>query len=223
MKLNILLLAVCASLMVAVSCKKADYLTDSGVHSAKTPLTTYEFLKNHPWKSFDTLVTILDHYGLQEEVNGAGTFFAVTNRSIRNYMNMKQVQTEFWDENAKYTMDSLYRDLTADSIRQYMFADKIPVSALTSEDPVLKSSLAGTSMAVRKRRQQVSTDFSFEPVYYLYLVKVRGGLDDPNNPPSGNDPNVDATVLCQTTGIETQNGKGTILHVLQNSHGFVRF
>jgi hypothetical protein len=58
----------CSSLVLGVlavvllnSCKKNSYLTDGGLHSAQPPLSTYEYLKQHSWQSFDTLITIIDH------------------------------------------------------------------------------------------------------------------------------------------------------------------
>ncbi|MCK7556711.1 hypothetical protein MKQ70_17475 [Chitinophaga sedimenti] len=222
MNMKIWLLAACSIFLLAIACKKADYLTDDGVHSAKTPLTAYEYLKNHSWKSFDTLVMIIDHYNLQEEVNSVGTIFVPTNRSINLYMEMRRAAKQQIDENAKYTMDSLYKDITADSLRQYFFADKLPMSALTGEDPVGIKAKTGQQRAYRKVRQTGYTT-TVTPVYFMFFINVRGTIDDPNNPPPANDPGYDVTVRCQTTGIETRDGAGPLLHVLNNQHRFVRF
>ncbi|UYQ91357.1 hypothetical protein MKQ68_14785 [Chitinophaga horti] len=222
MKINIGLLVAGVALMLATACSKADYLTDEGVHSAKTPLNAYEFLKSHPWKSFDTLVMIIDHYNLQEELNSTGTMFVPTNRSVNLYMEYKRDQKQKIDENAKYTLDSLYKDITADSVRQYFYPDKLTVAALENEFPVGIKNKLGQQMAYRKVKQQ-GYNTTVTPVYFTYLIRVKGTIDDPNNPPLGSDPNFDQSVLCQTTGIETENGKGPILHVLTNKHQFVRY
>jgi hypothetical protein len=223
MKLKIGILAVCCGMLLVLSCKKNDYITDGGLHNPKTPLTTYEYLKGNAWHMFDTLLMVVDHYGLQEEMNSAGTFFAPTNRSINRYMVLQRDKKQLVDENAKYTMDSLYKDITADSVKQYFFADKLPITSLADEMPVAKTSMGNTPMAIRKRKQDGYNQWSAEPVYFLYLIQVKGTLDDPNSLPAPGDKNIDISVQCQTTGIETSNGKGTLLHVLSNTHTFVRF
>lgn len=223
-QLKIWLLAVCCGAMLAVSCKKASYLTDEGLHKAQTPLTTYDYLKQHPWQMFDTLIQIIDHYQLQEEVNGAGTFFAPTDYAIETYMKAQRARRQLTDENALYNMDSLWLDIKADSLRQYIFADKIEIASLPAEDIVQKTSVAGIGMAVRKVRQTSGyNEWSSAPVYFLNLIKIKGTIDDPDAAPIPNDPFRDVSVQCQTTGILTRNGSGTVLHVLRNQHTFIRF
>lgn len=206
-------------LLLMSSCKKSEYLIDEGVHEAATSLTTYDYLKAHSWKSFDSLIAIIDHFGLKDEVNNAKTFFAPTDYSINRFFELKKASR---DENNPYTMDTLYKEISADSIRQYLFTQKLTLGAALEVAPPIQS-LGKTSAVITKIRQTAYdyTQWSSNPVYLLYYTKVRGTLDDPNGNVDPNDPNRDTRVSCQTTGIETSSG--TTLHVLSNTHVFVRF
>lgn len=208
----------------AMSCKKAAYLTDGGVHDAKTPLSTYDYLAQHPWHIFDTLVNIVDHYGLKDKVNAANTFFAPTNYSIGRYMTLRLAQKQATDPAAAYSLDSLYKDINADSVLQYMFNDKITLDNTQELQPKLYTSQTetGLKMGVMKELQTggVYTERSNAPTFLLYLVKVRGDIDVPGTIPPANES--DIRVVCQTTGILPQNGE-RILHVLSNLHTFGRF
>jgi hypothetical protein len=201
------------------SCKKSEYLTDEGIHDAATPLTTYDYLKAHSWNSFDSLIAIIDHFGLKDEVNNAKTFFAPTDYSINKFFVLKKLGR---DENNPYTMDTLYKEINADSIRQYLFNEKLTLSG-ASEVSSKVQTLGKTSAAVYKIKQTDPAyyQWSSTPVYLLYYTLVRGDIDDPNGTTDPNDPNKDTRVVCQTTGIETASG--TTLHVLSNTHIFVRF
>ncbi len=211
------------SASLVVGCKKSEYLTDGGVHNAITPLSNYDYLKQHSWNSFDSLVAIIDHFSLKEEVNQAGTFFAPTDYSIARFLKFKTDSVQLINENNKYGLDDLYKQLTADSIRQYLFTDKY---GLENTPEAIKQvvSLAKTSCTVQKILQTDGTFYQWgsTPVYSLYYTKVRGTLDDPNAAIDPTDPNRDTRVMCQTTGILTNNG-ATFLHVLANTHLFVRF
>ena len=218
--IKLLLLCMLTGIMV-VSCKKSEYRTDEGVHNPITPLSNYDYLKQHSWNSFDTLVAIIDHFNLKDEVNKAATFFAPTNYSITRFINLKKLERR--DPNLPYTLDTLFKSIAADSIRQYLFSSKITLA----ESPTVITpftSLGKTSCAVQRFLQTggAYSQWGNTPVYSLFYIKVRGTMDDPNNPPAPNDPNADSRVICQTTGIQTSSGT-TILHVLNNTHTFVRF
>jgi hypothetical protein len=152
-------------------------------------------------------------------VNNAKTFFAPTDYSINRFFELKKMTR---DENNPYTMDTLYKEITADSVRQYLFNQKLTLTG-ASEVAAPIPTLGKTSAAITKIKQTSYdyTQWSRNPVYLLYYTKVRGALDDPNGTVDPNDPNRDTRVECQTTGIETSSG--TTLHVLNNSHVFVRF
>lgn len=211
-------------LTIAASCKKAAYLTDGGVHDPRTPLSTYDYLAQHPWKIFDTLVIVLDHYGLKDKVNTANTFFAPTDYSIARYMTARLAEKQAVNAAAVYTLDSLYKDIRADSLQQYLFTDKILLAEAQELQPRLHTSQTetGIKMGVMKEGQTggVYTERSNAPTYLLYLVKVRGDIDVPGQVPPANES--DIRVLCQTTGILPQNGQ-KVLHVLSNLHTFSRF
>lgn len=208
----------------ATSCKKAAYLTDGGVHDPRTPLTTYDYLAQHPWKLFDTLVKVIDHYGLKEQVNAANTFFAPTNYSINRYLTLRLSEKQASNPAAAYTLDSLYKDIKADTVLQYLFADKITLADAQELKPAMYPSKvgAGLQLGVMKELQTntLYLERSNAATYLLYLVKVRGAIDEPGVVPPPNES--DIRVVCQTTGILPENGN-RVLHVLSNLHVFGRF
>jgi hypothetical protein len=205
-----------------VSCKKGDYLTDSGIHEAITPLSTYDYLQQHSWHFFDTTILVIDHYNLKDEVNQVPTFFAFTDYSIAAFMADRRNEKQQVSATADYTLDSLYKYMTVDSIRQYFFDQEIRMGDMPVNEVKAYTSESNTTMGVF-RELQVANDYTVRtnaPTYLLYLVKVRGVMDVPGviYPPT----EVDTRVRCQTTGILTSNGAKT-LHVLNNQHRFVRF
>lgn len=199
-----------AIILLATSCKKDDYLTDGGLSVAETPLTTYDYLGANQAKLFDTLLLVVDHYGLKDEINNAGTFFAPTDYSIKSYMTAKLTALRLHDLDAVYNLSDMYNDLTADSVRMYLFSDKITMNSLTTT-PTTYISKANTEASLSKILQTDAAYYvwSTEPVYFMCYGKKYGS--------------VTTNVLCQTTGILTQSGNGTVLHVLRNTHRFVTF
>jgi hypothetical protein len=211
-----------ACFVLAFSCRKADYLTDSGIHEAITPLSTYDYLAAHSWHFFDTTIAVIDHFGMKDEVNQANTFFAFTDYAIFNYMDARAREKQQTDPTAVYTLDSLYKYITADSIRQYMFSGSIRLGDLPVNEVSPQTSVANTTMGAYRELQTITefTQRTQAPTYLLFLIKVRGDIDLPGVVyPSAE---VDTRVRCQTTGILTSNGE-KVLHVLNNQHQFVRF
>jgi hypothetical protein len=210
--------------MAFYSCKK-DYVIGGSVFNPNVNMTTYDYLKtNH---LFDTLVIIIDKTGLKEEVNTSGTFFAVTNYSIKSYITKKrdQVRLDKDDENYPYTIDSLDFGVLKDSLRAYMFKEKLGI-----EDLQPKGVFATANDGEKRLVQGFATTdytngiFTTQPKY-IYLAKII--------PTSSNKPlptNLEEALqvdddqvlytLCQTTGIITTTG---ILHVLSNNHTFTYF
>lgn len=205
--LGFLLTLLTFGMLLLNACKKSEYLTDGGLSSAQTNLTTYDFLKNHQYHLFDTLVLAIDHFNLKEEVNRAGTFFAPTDYSLHRYG---------FDLGGSIDLNSLYSRMTADSIRQYMFAERIQITDFSDDTPKVYTNLAKTTWtsAVGRQQQVGYNQWSGAPVYFLYLTRVVGTLDVPVG--SGND----RRSRCQTTGIQTSTG---ILHALESRHIFIRF
>lgn len=204
-KLLTLLLVLTATTLF--SCKKDGYLTDGGVHTVNTPLSTYDYLKNHSAHYFDTTILLIDHFNLKDSVNKAGTFFAFTNFSVKMLMTNLQVES----------LDQLYDSLSSHFITQYLFADRIALSE-AQDAPVSWANWAGSSAPCAVKRITGSYTLwltSTAPVfsyYSLQYIKVNGALDGTGAPVG--DP-VDVAVTCQTTGIETATG--TTLHVLANN------
>jgi hypothetical protein len=222
-------------MLLATSCKKNDYLTDEGVHNAKTPLNTYDYLKSNQYKIFDTFLLVVDKFNLQEELMNAKTVFAVTDFSIKRYMDLRQATLRLTDESKVYSLDSLYKDMTADSVRQYFFDQKITLSDAVTEPEVTQiTSLGKTPSGFSKRIWTVLElngndaglpNWTQTPAYGLYYTRIRGALDVPGVTPPANE--ADIKVLCQTTGILTSSAKDPaydqVLHVLSNLHTFIRF
>lgn len=222
MKNKILYIFIAALTMGGMaSCKKSSYLTDGGLSDSKSPLSTYDYLKQHPYKIFDTLIMVIDHYQLKEEVNAAKTFFAPTNYSINKYIRIKRDSILKIDENGKYTLTDMYKDISADSLRIYCVKSRVELMN-TPLVATLTSNNANTPVAVQRILQAKAPDaWSSYPIYYLYFIKVRNGLDPAGTTLPPNDPNRDISSQCQTTGIEPSSGG--ILNVLSNQHTFIRF
>lgn len=186
-----------------------DYLTDGGTSKAKTALTTYEYLDQHKYNMFDTLIMLIDHLDLQDSVNNAATFFAPNNYNIANYLDDRtdSLRDETGVEDTTYSLDNLMNDITANDILQYGLNDAVTLED-ASTDGMVYTSMANTSVTVKKT---LATDdeyyvYSDYPVYFLYFCKPDKEEE-----------------RCQTTGILTQNGEGTILHALNNEHIFMSF
>jgi len=213
---------VSALLLTAViSCKK-NYTIGGSKFVAQVNMTTYDYLKtNH---LFDTLVIMIDKMGLKDEVNQAGTFFAVTNYSIRNYVQAKQADLQIIEnnENLVYTFDSLDLPSLKDSLRTYMFKDR-----LTRDNISAIGEWRNSDEGDPRWIQLISTtDYTNQNVFttdpqYIYLTKVipQPGFTVPTDSTRLNqvDPSQELQTLCQTTGILTTTG---VLHVLANSHTF---
>jgi len=222
MKNKLLYLIICSlGLAYFTSCKKSEYLTDGGLSQVKSPLTTYEYLKQHKYHLFDTLIMVVDHYNMKDEINSAATFFAPTNYSINRYIKLKRDSVKKINENNTYTLNDMYQQIKADSLRIYLSKSRVELTA-TSLSPTIVANAANTQTAVQRILQpKPAESWSSSPIYYLYYIKVRGGLDPLNATIQPNDPNLDLKAQCQTTGIEPSSGG--MLHVLSNTHTFIRF
>jgi hypothetical protein len=221
-KINRLFLFICLAVTVFAGCKKADYLSGGTLHDPVTPLNNMDYLKTNAFKLFDTTTLLIEHFGLTSIVNDAKTFFAFTDYSVVNMINLKLQAKQAINPAATYTLNDLISEITADSLRQYMFNETIELETSPELKAKPYTSLGNTNMAALKQLQTGSQYLTRTqaPTYLLFFVKVRGALDEPGvTPPVGQN---DINVLCQTSGIKTSNGN-TTLHVLVNSHTFVRF
>lgn len=212
--------------MVAMmmSCKK-DGVIDGGLSVAKVDMTTYDFLKTHPTKKFDTTLLIIDKAGLKELINSPGTFFVPNNYAIRNFLNAKRDDARKKDERLNYTLDSLFKyfspKMLKDSMGIYFFAKEIVRENLNENGTSYQSSSPNELLDISL---EVSNDYQIDGIInnkpkYIYATKVLGQKDILVNgdrvDPSGNKNLVDIKVICQTTGIQTNTG---IVHVLGNQH-----
>jgi hypothetical protein len=214
--INRLFLLLClAGTLLAGSCKK-DYTSGGSLSNPVTPLNNMDYLSANQYHQFDTAVLLINKLGLATEVNNAKTFFAFTDFSIQAYISAKLTAKQNIDPKAVYSLDSLAKDIGADTIRQYMFGQTIELSTATvyaapASLPTVNS-LAGITMFCYSQLQVAApyTNMTKAPTYLLYFGKLPA-------------PGATATaVLCQTTGIKTSNGN-TTLHVLANTHVFARF
>lgn len=215
-------IATAALLFTAISSCKKSYTIGGSTFVAKVNVSTYDYLKtNH---LFDTLVIMIDKMGLKDEVNKAGTFFAVTNYSIRNFVLARQADLRIVrnDENLNYTFDSLDLPSLRDTLRTYMFADRITRDNI-SQIGEWRPSAEGDPRLIELL---TSGDYTNQNVFttnpkYMYLTKI---VDQPGFPvPTDStqlisvDPSQKKQTLCQTTGILTTTG---VLHVLSDLHTF---
>lgn len=216
MKINnnrLFLLLILAGTLIAGSCKKST--TGGTLSVANTPLNNMDYLAANQYHEFDSTVAIINKLGLATEVNNAKTFFAFTDFSVQLYINQILTARQSVNPSAVYTLDSVVKNISADSIRQYMFGQTIELGNAQVSSPTSPvtpvSSLGNTTMYAYKQLQTAApyTNMTLAPTYLLYFGKVTGAP-------------VLTPVLCQTTGIKTSNGN-TTLHVLANGHIFARF
>ncbi|AEV98109.1 hypothetical protein A4D02_33515 [Niastella koreensis] len=220
-KIKILTAVSALMLLATVACKKS-YTIGGSTFTAQVNMTTYDYLKtNH---LFDTLVMMIDKAGLKDELNQAGTFFAFSNYSIRNYVNAKGDDLRIIrnNENMPYTFDSLNLPALKDSLRSYMFTDRF------TRDNITRNGLWRPSRNGEYRLMQLipTTDYTNQNVFttepqYIYFTKI---IALPGHPVPADSTQLPSVVdeqrlgnLCQTTGIITTTG---VLHVLANSHTF---
>jgi len=210
---NLTLVAFCVAF---TACKKNDYIIGGDLHDPHVNMTTYDFLKTKPL--FDTLVVLIDKAGLKDEINGNNTFFAPTDYSIKALLARRTlvIQQKYQDENIKYTLDSLPVPELRDSLRSHLFTGKINREQLSLENKVFKS-LSGEDFSILLKQVDSYTGLVTTRPQYLYLTKIRNGLDPNPIPDDYLDEDRDIIELVQTSGILTTNG---VLHVLNNTHKF---
>ena len=220
MRTLILIFIVCA--FSFTSCKKAAYLTDDGLHNENVNMSTYDYLKSHPNGMFDTLLLIIDHHGLKNELNAAKTFWAPSDYSIKRFFKQKEALLKEEDENAEYTFDKFLTDISVDSLRAYMYSDaQHTLSTAKTSYTTLNNGTAIDGFSYNKQKQPQG-QWSYQDIYYLYYIKIRGEADQ--TAPDGSirvdrNDQADVRVLCQTTGIKTNTG--TVINVLNNTHTFI--
>lgn len=227
MKKNITTIGIALFCMMAVySCKK-EYVIGGSLYDAKVNLSTYDYLKtNH---LFDTLVIMVDRMALKEEVNQSGTVFALTNYAISNYVKEKQAYLRIInnDENLVYTFDDLVLPDLKDSLRAYLFKDRLPLESLTPIGRFRKSN-DGENRLIQAIPNNDYTNPNIFPVQpkYVYLTKIVKKKDGTGVIPTDSttlnqvEPEQLLQARVQTSGILTTTG---VVHVLNNNHTFTFF
>ncbi|MBK1438697.1 DUF4859 domain-containing protein [Parapedobacter sp. ISTM3] len=217
------IIIACIGLLIAFSaCQKASYLTDDGLHNAQVSQNTYDYLASHPNHMFDSLLMIIDHFGLQEEINNAKTFWVPSDYSVSRFYKYKRDSVLNADENATYAFAEFLDELDVDSVRAYIYNDgEHSLASANTTYTFINNNAAIDGFAYQKQRQPQG-QWSYQDIYYLYYVKVRGEPDQ--TAPDGSirvDRNdlPDMRILCQTAGIKTASG--TTLNVLASTHTFV--
>jgi hypothetical protein len=211
-----------AVICLALNACKKSYTIGGSTFKAEVNMTTYDYLKtNH---LFDTLVIMIDRTGLKDELNQSGTFFASTNYSINSFTAQRADSVRLWrnDENYPYNFDSLDLPSLRDSLRSYMFHDRI------TRDNISKTGLYRKANDGEMRLIQLiatadytnSTVFTTNPqyIYFTKIIPWQGNPVPVDSSTLGNvKPEQLLSTLCQTTGILTTTG---VLHVLNNNHMF---
>lgn len=189
--------------MSFASCKKDSYITDGGLASNTTTLNTYDYLASNAYHYFDTLLMIVDHFGLKDSVNKAGSFFAPTDYAIRRLMTTNNVAT----------LEQLYEKINSKFVTQYMFTD----ASLTLDNAATTvktyENWAGETAGLSKLAQSYGVATTSLTYYVLQYIKINGVLDGTPGAPANDE--TDAILRCQTTGIKTASG--TNLNVLANN------
>jgi hypothetical protein len=217
-KLLVLSVVILISLF---SCKK-DYVIGGSVFNPKVNMSTYDYLKTNP--KFDTLIIMIDKMGLKDEVNHSGTFFAVPDYAIHNYVEKKrqQVRLEHNDENYPFSFDSLQLNTLKDSLRAYMFKERFASDNLDQKGKYVAAN-DGELRLIQLLPTTAYTNGVFTtPPKYIFLTKLietKDGKPLPTTIDGVAQLNDDQFLsgLCQTTGIITTTGT---LHVLSDLHTF---
>lgn len=196
------LVIACFFLFFGLSSCKKNYLTDGGLAKTTTTLDTYNYLKSNAYHQFDTVLMIIDHFGLKDSLNSAGTFFAPTDFSITRFMTNEQITS----------MDSLYAHISSKFLTQFMLSDSTLTLANATLNAVSHPNWADTICGVMKTANTYGAANSVFTYYILQYVQINGWLDGSPGAPA-NDP-TDGILNCQTTGIKTASG--TNLNVLSN-------
>jgi hypothetical protein len=204
----------CVATVFLIACDRDDYLIDGGVASPYVNMSTYDFLASRPL--FDTLVIAIDKAGLKEVINGEVTLFAVTNFTFRNYVDEMTAKGRvvYNDPNYLYSFDSIPDQLFRDSLKMYIFPEKIQRKDLCKEG-TLFTNLAGTQLKIslEPQKDDYKDEITVVPEY-LYLTYKRGtDWDAWDAEVTGTEK--DSKERIQTSGLISTHG---IIHVLSNSH-----
>jgi hypothetical protein len=223
-KLIILFSAVVVTLLSLNSCEKS--YTSGGIQDVNifSQKTNYEYLQSNP--VFDTLIKCIDAAGLKDAVNAAGTYFAPTDYAILGYLGKRTIVAQRTNQYAKWGLDSLLNSITKnykgvkDSLKMYLFTQKLTYDVLTGAGKYYTSGLANYSPIISYETSNsgslgYNSNYSTYPrvVYFAHLYKPYALSE--TNPSSLIPSDVGSRVLITTSGINTKNG---VVHVLSPTH-----
>lgn len=207
-------MTIAMALMAGIaSCKKDDYLSGGTINNPKVNMTTYDYLKNNSLHQFDSLLLIIDKAGVKDLVNQQGiTFFAPTNAAVLAYLNLRTVQLQKVDPEAKYTLDTLFKyDLPrmADSMRMYMINQRLTYDKLTADGVKYATQLPGDTAVIafiptNNPLLGYFDEISTVPQILTY-IQLWYPLPDPFK--AADIPTSKATAsICQTSCVQTSTG-----------------
>jgi hypothetical protein len=220
MSVKIVYATLLMAMLVAVSCKKQDYITGGQKNNPVSPLTTYDYLKAN--SLFDTLITLIDAAGLKDSINQPGiTFFAPTDYSIFQYLSAKTSAAQQVNPFTNYTLDTMLKYDVAkikDSMMMYIIHSTLTYQNMTNDGAVYQTALPGDSAVIS---YQYTTDYNLgysqyvtnvpQVVYFTQLWNAPSYPIEASTIPTS----VGPSVLVQTSGIQTSTG---MLDVLNNGH-----
>lgn len=227
-KIFLINLATIFTMLLLFSACKKSYITGGSpedVNKYKS-ISTYDVLKSDPL--YDTLVQLIDAAGIKDKINEQGTtFFAPSNVSILNYLNIRTMYVQNTiNQDSTFALDSLKYYLqnningTRDSMSMYLIHTSLPFSVLTNTGTLYPTELAGdTAIVSYENVSDASLGYnslvSRQPqVVYFTPLWQHYDLSDIN--PAGQVPSdVGTHALVKISGIITQNG---IINELDNSN-----
>ena len=199
------------------SCKK-DYIEGGSISNVDrfAGVSTYEALQQMP--QFDTLVQLIDAAGIQDAVNKAGTVFAPTNGSVRDYLEERTLFLQNTVDQSKFfLLDSLNYYLknnisgTKDSLLMYLIPEQLTPQNVTMEGTVYSTGLTNDKVMVSfeetKDGNMGYTDLISSVPRLLYYAQIWDGQGDPQ----------ENKILVKTAFIKTKSGSINALdpgHVL---------
>lgn len=192
------------------SCNE-EYLIDGGVANPNVNLSTYEYLKTNP--IFDTLVILIDKAGLKDKVNGANTFMAPTDYSIKNFVNAVLSDMRVLDPLAKYTINDIPVD-TLKKLEAYLIPGALTRDKLTKEGKEY-TSLNGEKRKISLEPRDIYTGYLSDKPEFVYFYKKKGTKWDDYAATGLDKAEQDLNVQVRTSGIISQTG---VVHVLQGNH-----
>jgi len=225
-KLIIPFSAIIVILLALNSCQK-NYITgDIQNVNLYSQTTSYAYLQSNP--IFDTLVKCIDAAGLKDAINTNGTtFFVPTDNAIYAYLNKRTaIVQKTIDQNGKWGLDSLLYYLsnntkgTRDSLKMYLFNQKLTYDVLTNTGKYYRSGLAKDSAIISYENTTddklgYNSNYSTYPRVLYFAHIYQPYLLSDTKPSSDIPSDIGSRVLCKTTGINTSNG---VVHVLSPTH-----